>query len=186
MCVSRSLPRPNACMQVISLIPPTEANLARYARWACTGPREAGCFLAAACDGTVRLEVAPDHSAVLPAGWPYALAAPLDTACCMGQFLHPYALGAALGAWEVEELMRLKQRGRFPLFKHVMWHAAWHYMRLLRAAAGAAARLRPEGKGGPRPQLCPAAAVHRGKWRKHASASGDALPLHNAKLRSLG
>lgn len=123
-------------LQLISLVPATELNLARYARWASTGPKEAGCFFASGCDKPVLLEVLAGQTAILPAAWPYALAASEDTLCCMGQFLHPYALGAFLTAWEVEELLREKQRVRFPLFKQVMWHAAWHYMRQLRTAAG--------------------------------------------------
>lgn len=38
--------------------------------------------------------------------------------------------------WELEDELRTKLRARFPSFKHTLWHAALHYTKALRVAAG--------------------------------------------------
>ncbi len=43
--------------------------------------------------------------------------------------------------WEMEELLKVKPRARFPSFKHLMWHLAMHYAKPMRVATGACARL---------------------------------------------
>ncbi|GIM09413.1 hypothetical protein Vretimale_13259, partial [Volvox reticuliferus] len=84
----------------------------------------------------VRLEAGVGDVAVLPAGWPFAVVAVEDSVAVCGQMLSIYALGAALRCWELEDLLGVKQRARFPMFKHVMWHAAVTYAKTLRSAAG--------------------------------------------------
>ncbi|GIL59700.1 hypothetical protein Vafri_14428, partial [Volvox africanus] len=84
----------------------------------------------------VRLEAGVGDVAILPAGWPFAVVAVEDSVAVSGQMLSVYALGAALRCWELEDLLGVKQRARFPMFKHVMWHAAVSYAKTLRSAAG--------------------------------------------------
>ncbi|EFJ53284.1 hypothetical protein VOLCADRAFT_115857 [Volvox carteri f. nagariensis] len=84
----------------------------------------------------VRLEASAGEVAVLPVGWPFAVVAAEDSVAVCGQLLTLHAMGAALRCWELEDLLRVKQRARFPLFKHVMWHAVVSYAKALRSAAG--------------------------------------------------
>ncbi len=95
------------------------------------------------------MEAGPGDIAVLPAGWPFAVVAAEDCVAVSGQMLTLHGLGAALRCWELEDLLGVKQRARFPLFKHVMWHAAVSYARSLRSAAGGPgwAGLRGQGHG---------------------------------------
>lgn len=85
-----------------------------------------------------RLEVGEGEMAILPGGWPYAAAAASDCVAVCGHLLHAHALAAQLRCWELEDLLRVRHRARFPLFRHVMWHAAVYYNRVLRSAAGGA------------------------------------------------
>ncbi len=93
-----------------------------------------------------RLEVGVGEMAILPGGWPYAAAAASDCVAVCGHLLHAHALAAQLRCWELEDLLRVRHRARFPLFRHVMWHAAVYYNRVLRSAAGGAGEGKSPGR----------------------------------------
>lgn len=65
--------------------------------------------------------------------------------------------------------LQVKHRARFPMFRHVMWHAAMAYNRALRTAAGRAGRGGPPG-----PALCP---VHSGMLPARPRMHWPWLPL---------
>lgn len=76
---------------------------------------------------------------LLPSGWLVAELALSDSLLLGGMLLHASSLASQLVSWEVEELCQVKPRLRFPMFRHIMWHAAVHYAKVLLGAAGGSA-----------------------------------------------
>lgn len=73
---------------------------------------------------------------LLPSGWLVAEVSLANSLLLGGTLLHAGSLASQLVSWEVAELCQVKPRLRFPMFRHVMWHSAVHYAKVLLGAAG--------------------------------------------------
>eukprot|EP00887_Chlorella_sp_A99_P002115 scaffold21.g2115.t1 len=120
--------------KTLALIPPTPRNLATYAAWA-SGPRQAAVFLAAHCEGVVKVDVGPGDTLFVPAGWAYASATTVPAVGVGGSFLRGDCVAVQLEVWRIEERLGARPCDRCPMFKMLHWYLAAQLAARLQALA---------------------------------------------------
>ncbi|WIA23646.1 hypothetical protein OEZ85_000351 [Tetradesmus obliquus] len=140
--------------KVLLLLPPTQRNRRLFLTWrgvtrAAQGQENllAECFLADYAEGAVKVEVKASQALVIPCGWFYASATPSDSLAVGCFFWHPYALGDAARAQQMELALKIRPPRFAGPARQLLWYAGVHYAKQLRERLGLAAfaKRRPAG-----------------------------------------
>ncbi|WIA44134.1 hypothetical protein OEZ86_010475 [Tetradesmus obliquus] len=143
--------------KVLLLLPPTQRNRRLFLTWrgvtrAAQGQENllAECFLADYAEGAVKVEVKASQALVIPCGWFYASATPSDSLAVGCFFWHPYALGDAARAQQMELALKIRPPRFAGPARQLLWYAGVHYAKQLRERLGLAAfaKRRPAGSVG--------------------------------------
>eukprot|EP00883_Tetradesmus_obliquus_P014467 jgi/Sobl393_1/7528/SZX78141.1 len=143
--------------KVLLLLPPTQRNRRLFLTWRSVTRTAQGqenllaeCFLADYAEGAVKVEVKASQALVIPCGWFYASATPSDSLAVGCFFWHPYALGDAARAQQMELALKIRPPRFAGPARQLLWYAGVHYAKQLRERLGLAAfaKRRPAGSVG--------------------------------------
>lgn len=110
---------------------PTDHNLAAYERWS-RDPKQNAVFLGDLLDQVYSLEITTGNTLFIPCGWIHAVYTPDDSLVVGGNFLHGMGIQMQLAVRRIERDTGIAAKFRFPLFDHIQWYAAAHYVRIVR------------------------------------------------------
>jgi len=112
--------------KIFWLIPPNQANLKAFEQWTMSGKQQDLFFgdLVAKCG---RVELKPGNTFFIPSGWIHAVYTPEDSLVFGGNYLHPFAIERQLKVAQVEEVVKVPHKYRFPFFAEMMWLALDKY-----------------------------------------------------------
>ena len=76
------------------------------------------------------VDLAPGNTMLIPTGWIHAVLTPEDSLVFGGNFLHGYDVRGQLRVFELERQTSVPRKFRFPMYEHLQWYAAGHYLKV--------------------------------------------------------
>eukprot|EP01135_Chromosphaera_perkinsii_P001669 Nk52_evm46s208 gene=Nk52_evmTU46s208 len=108
--------------KIFYFIPPTPENLKKFGEWN-THPRQHERFFGKEVDVCYECRLVPGNTLLIPTGWIHAVVTPKDSLVFGGNFLHSYNLELQLKVYDMENIMKVEQKFRFPYFREINWYA---------------------------------------------------------------
>jgi len=117
--------------KVFLLVPPSEANLAAYAKWS-SNTNQADVFFGDLADRCFKVVVDVGQTLLIPCGWIHAVMTPIDSLVFGGNFLTANHMEGQLRCHALEKQLKIKEKFCFPFFRPALWFACAHALALLR------------------------------------------------------
>ncbi|TMW68234.1 hypothetical protein Poli38472_007906 [Pythium oligandrum] len=118
--------------KIFFLLPPTDANLQRFAEFEARYRRDPTLFFADTLpDECSIIDMHAGDTILLPSGWIHAVYTPEDSISFGGNFLSGYHMPMHMRCHTTECAQHIEGRFQFPMFEQVVWFAVTAYARML-------------------------------------------------------
>ena len=107
--------------KIFWLIPPTLTNLKAFENWTLSG-KQGEVFFGDMVEKCGRVVLNPGNTFFIPSGWIHAVYTPCDSLVFGGNYLHSFAMERQLKIAQIEDVLKVPQKFRFPFFTEMLWY----------------------------------------------------------------
>ena len=107
--------------KIFWLAPPTPTNLKAFENWTLSG-KQGEVFFGDMVEKCGRVFLNPGNTFFIPSGWIHAVYTPVDSLVFGGNYLHSFAMERQIKIAQIEDVLKVPQKFRFPFFTEMLWY----------------------------------------------------------------